>query len=169
MLQRYSSYIQNRTHGSSSILSFIALQSSSKILKTRIRYTKNSKSKFSCKRSGMLPQNEVNPKFLSVDFWCSVEQPPKAKWWLFQEVKFEFAEVAEYPNFLFNINCPYPLKHLLSPPFVKTNCCAGLDNSPHVYFKRFHLISSRKSSSCAKNCSNSAHSHFRWLTGTFFG
>jgi hypothetical protein len=63
---------QNRTLGSSSILRFIALQSSSEILKTRIKYTKDSNSKFSCKRCGMIPKNEVNPRFHGLSLFLIV-------------------------------------------------------------------------------------------------
>jgi hypothetical protein len=55
----------------------------------------------------------------------------------------EFADVAKVSCFFPFQRHPKTFENLLSPSFVKNNCCAGLDNSPHVYSKRFqsHLHS----------------------------
>ena len=92
--------IQNRTLYQTDFLGFIAFTNSFQILKTWICHAKNSKSKFSCKRRRMLPQNEVNSKFVSIDCWWCVEYPPKAKGSFSNGDQVEFADVARCPAFL---------------------------------------------------------------------
>jgi len=136
--------LQNRTLSSSNVPGFIAFTNSFQILKTWIKSSKNSKSKFSCQICGIIPKNEVNPRFHDLFLLLTVGEVkhslPRLTSDSSKRQNSNLLRWLKIPKILPLKRHQKPLKNLLFPPFVKTNCCAGLDNSPHVYSKRFHLI-----------------------------
>jgi hypothetical protein len=125
--------IQNRTPYQTEFLGFIAFTNSFQILKTWIKSSKNSKSKFSCQICGIIPKNEVNPRFHDLFLLLTIGEVKHSLPRLTSDSsKRQNSNLLRWQNTLFfssNEIAHIPLKSFFSSSYIKNECWSEWDNS----------------------------------------